>query len=175
MLNDSYAKAIKLVLFALGIAAIHLVHLGRNLGPQFLEMLEEESDCIHQLGNWSPSMHDSYYSTKLLMKPIWKLAGFVHANGMHYNPRTVVEVPEELARLTPIGRWAIDACSNVEDAISDQGHPKFTACYVLKFLVELNHVFLQDVATIMIKHPERICNPLFRLEVFQTSEVQVSF
>jgi hypothetical protein len=68
-------------------------------------MLEEESNCIHQLGNWNPSMQDSCYSTKLPMKPIQKLAGFLHANRMHYNPppHTVVEVPEELVRLTPIG------------------------------------------------------------------------
>jgi hypothetical protein len=50
------------------------------------------------------------------MRPIWKLAGFVYANGMHYNPRTVVKVPEELARLTPIARWAIHAFSNVEQS-----------------------------------------------------------
>jgi hypothetical protein len=66
-------------------------------------MLEEESDAIQQLGNWNPSMQDSCYSTKLPMRPIWKLAGFVNANGMHYNPYMQVEVPEELARLAPIG------------------------------------------------------------------------
>jgi hypothetical protein len=101
----------------------------------------------------------------------------LHANRMHYNPppHTVVEVPEELVRLTPIGWWAINACSKVADVISEQGLPKFTAYNVLKFLVELNSIFLQDAATIMIQHPKRICNPLFRLEVFQTSQFQVSF
>jgi hypothetical protein len=136
-------------LIALGIVALHLVHLGRNLGPKILEMLEEESNWICQLGNWNPSMQDSSYSMKLPMRPIRKLAGFLHANGMHYDPRTMIEVPEELARLTPIGRWAIDAFSNVEAAISKQGLPKFTAYNVLKFLVNLNKVFLQDAATIM--------------------------
>jgi hypothetical protein len=174
MSNDSYAKAIKQVLLGLGIAAVHLVHLGRNLGPKLLEMLEEESDAIRQLGNWNPSMQDSCYSTKLPMKPIRKLAGFVHANGMHYNPRTMVEVPEELARLTPIGGWAIDAFRNIELAVSEQGLPKFTAFNVLKFLVELNKIFLQDAAAILINHPERMCNPLFRLEVFHSDEFQVS-
>jgi hypothetical protein len=52
--NNSYAKAIKVILFALAIMAYHLVHLGRNLGPKILEMLEEESDCIRQLDNWNP-------------------------------------------------------------------------------------------------------------------------
>jgi hypothetical protein len=175
MSNDSYAKAIKKALLSLGIAALHLVHLGRNLGPKLLEMLEEESDAIRQLGNWNPSMQDSCYSTKLPMRPIRKLAGFVAANGMHYNPRTQVEVPEELARLAPIGRWAIDAFEKVEGAISDSGLPKFTAYNVLKFMVELNKTFLQDAATMMLKYPERIVNPLFRLEVFQTDEFEVSF
>jgi hypothetical protein len=174
MSNDSYAKAIKKVLLSLGIAALHLVHLGRNLGPKLLEMLEEESDAIRQLGNWNPSMQDSSYSTKLPMRPIRKLAGFVSANRMHYNPRTQVEVPEELARLTPIGQWAIDAFEKVGQAVSDSGLPKFTAYNVLKFFVELNRSFLQDAATMMIKHPERIINPLFRLEVFGTEEFLVS-
>jgi hypothetical protein len=175
MSNDLYAKAIKQVLLSMGIAALHLVHLGRNLGPKLLEMLEEESDAIRQLGNWNPSMQDSCYSTKLPMRPIRKLAGFVAANGMHYNPRTQVEVPEELARLAPIGRWAIDAFEKVEGAISDSGLPKFTAYNVLKFMVELNKTFLQDAATMMLQYPERIVNPLFRLEVFQTDEFEVSF
>jgi hypothetical protein len=74
-----------------------------------------------------------------------------------------------------IGRWEIDAFSNVEAAISEQALPKFTAYNVLKFLADLNKVFLQDAATIMTKHPERACNPLFRLEVFQTADFQVSF
>jgi hypothetical protein len=108
------------------------------------------------------------------MRLIRKLAGFVHANGMHYNPRMVVEVPEELVRLTPIGRWALDSFSNVEAAISERGLPKFTAYNVLKFLVDLNKVFLQDAATIMIKHPERAVCPLFRLDVFQTPKFEVS-
>jgi hypothetical protein len=41
--------------------------------------------------------------------------------------------------------------------------------------VELNKTFLQDAATMMLQHPERIVNPLFRLEVFQTDEFEVSF
>jgi hypothetical protein len=153
MSNDSsYTKTIKVILFALAIVAYHLVHLGRNLGPKILEMLKEESDCIHQLGNWNPPMQDSSYSTKLPMKPIRKLVG---SYGMHNNP--------------------LDAFKNIECAVSEQGLPKFTAFNVLKFMVvELNKVFLQDTATMMLKHPERICNPLFRLEVFQSDEFQVS-
>jgi hypothetical protein len=172
--NNLYAKAIKKVLLSLGIAALHLVLLGRNLGPKLLEMLEEESDAIRQLGNWNPSMQDSSYSAKLPMRPIQKLAGFVSANGMHYNPCTQVEVLEELARLTPIGQWVIGAFEKVGQAVSDSGLPKFTAYNVMKFFVELNRLFLQDAATMMLKHPKRIINPLFRLEVFGSEEFLVS-
>jgi hypothetical protein len=86
----------------------------------------------------------------------------------------MVEVPEELAGLTPIDRWAIDTFSSVESAVSEQGLPKFTVYNVLKFMVQLNQVFLQDTATMMVKHPERVCNLLFRLEVFQSDGFQVS-
>jgi hypothetical protein len=75
-----FAKVIKQVLLALGIMGLHILHLGRNLGPKLSEMLEEKSYTIHQLGNWNPSMQDSCYMTKLPMGPIWKLAGFVHTN-----------------------------------------------------------------------------------------------
>jgi hypothetical protein len=54
MSNDLYADAIKQVLLQLGIVVFHLVHLGRNLRPKLLEMLEEKSDAICQLGNWNP-------------------------------------------------------------------------------------------------------------------------
>jgi hypothetical protein len=48
-------------------------------------------------------MQGGCYSTKLPMQPIRKLAGFTDANGMYYNPRTVVDVEESLLRLTPVG------------------------------------------------------------------------
>jgi hypothetical protein len=87
----------------------------------------------------------------------------------------MVEVPEELARLTPIGGWVIDTFRNIGAAVSEQGLPKLTAYNVLKFLVELNWFFLQGAAAIMINHPERFCNPLlFRLKVFQSDKFLVS-
>jgi hypothetical protein len=141
-----------------------------------LEMLEEEGNAIRQLGKWNLSMQDSCYSTKLPMRPIRKVAGFMHANGMHYNPTPHIcgGSREACEAHSPIGRWAILALTNVESAISDLGLPKFTAYNVLKFMVKLNHTFLQDAAIVMIKHPKRIINPLFRLEVFQTDKFQVS-
>ena len=90
--NRSYADAIKMILLFLGIAAMHLLHLGRNLGAKMLEMLEEENYAIQTMEIWNPSMQSSCYSTKLPMQPIRKLADFTDANGMYYNPRTMVEV-----------------------------------------------------------------------------------
>ena len=54
--NRSYTDAIKAVLLFLGIVALHLLHLGRNLGAKILEMLEEENSAIQIMGNWNPSM-----------------------------------------------------------------------------------------------------------------------
>jgi hypothetical protein len=73
--NRSYTDAIKAVLLFLGIVALHLLHLGRNLGAKILEMLEEENSAIQIMGNWNPSMQSSCYSTKLPMQPTCKLAG----------------------------------------------------------------------------------------------------
>jgi hypothetical protein len=49
--NRSYANAIKAVLLFLRIAALHLLHIGRNLGAKVLEMLEEENLVIQTMGN----------------------------------------------------------------------------------------------------------------------------
>jgi hypothetical protein len=61
MNRRSYVDAIKAVLLFLGIVALHLLHLGRNLGAKILEMLEEENSAIQTMGNWNPSMQLSCY------------------------------------------------------------------------------------------------------------------
>jgi hypothetical protein len=172
--NRSYADAIKMILLFLGIAAMHLLHLGRNLGAKILEMLEEENSAIQTMGNCSPSMQSSCYSTKLPMQPIRKLAGFTDANGMYYNPRTMVEVEESLLRLTPVGCWLFDAQAAVASA-NELGAGKFTAMNFLAFMMTLNRVFIQDAAAMLVLHPEKIDHPLFRLEVFRSVEFSVSF
>jgi hypothetical protein len=172
--NRSYADAIKMILLFLGIAAMHLLHLGRNLGAKILEMLEEENSAIQTMGNWNPSMQSSCYSTKLPMQPIRKLAGFTDANGMYYNPRTMVEVEESLLRLTPVGCWLFDAQAAVASA-NELGAGKFTAMNFLAFMMTLNRVFIQDAAAMLVLHPEKIDHPLFRLEVFRSVEFSVSF
>jgi HEPN domain-containing protein len=110
MANDTYAKAIKVVLSKLGLSSNHWLHLGRTIGPKILELLEVEQDIIRLLGNWDPSTQESSYSTKLPMKAVRAANGFVLAEGMHFNARTVVEGPafERLKMKTPFS-WAHDA------------------------------------------------------------------
>jgi hypothetical protein len=48
MNNCSYTETIKLVLLFLGIGAMHLLHLGRSLSANNLEMLEEEESLAIQ-------------------------------------------------------------------------------------------------------------------------------
>jgi hypothetical protein len=172
--NPSYADAIKMIPLFLEIAAMHLLHLGRNLGAKILEMLEEENSAIQTMGNWNPSMQSSCYSTKLPMQPIRELAGFTDANGMYYNPRTMVEVKESLLWLTPVGCWLFDAQAAVASA-NELGAGKFTAMNFLAFMMTLNRVFIQDAAAMLVLHPEKIDHPLFWLEVFRSVEFSVSF
>jgi hypothetical protein len=174
MKNRSFSEAIKLVLLFLGIAALKLVHLGRNLGAKLLEMLEVESRAIQTMGNWNPSMQDACYSTKLPMVPIRKLAGFTDASGMYYNTRTMIKPGMDVLEQTPIGHWVYKAQAAVAETIAaDSG--KWTAFNFLSFMVELNTIFIQDGAAMLILHPERIEHPVFQLAVFRSAEFHVSF
>jgi hypothetical protein len=173
MKNDSYGKAIKQVLSALGINAYHIVHLGRNLGAKLLEMLDEESEEIRKMGNWNPSIQDTSYSTKLPMKPIRNLAGCKTHGGIYYNKRTVVEPTQELLQMTPVGRWVYQAKTWVDEA-NLNGKGKTTAANFLNFMVALNRIFIQDSAAMMIQHPERATHPVFHMELFRTEEFQLS-
>jgi hypothetical protein len=153
MKNSSYAEAIKSILLQLGIVALHLVHLGRNLGVKLLEMLKEESRAIQQLGNWNPSMQESCYSMKLPMAPIRKLAGCTGANGtMYCNPPTIEAVDMALLRLTPVRKWVYNAHAQMELAIA-KGATEWTAFNFLSFIVQLNKIFIQDAAAMLILHP----------------------
>ena len=99
------------------------------------------------------------------MRPIHKLAGFNKAGGMYYNKQTVVEPPIELLLMTPVGRWVHQAKEWIDEA-NLVGAGKMTAANVLNFMVELNKVFLQDSAAMMIQHPTRASHPIFHLDLF---------
>jgi Centromere DNA-binding protein complex CBF3 subunit, domain 2 len=159
MLKDSYGQHEKKILQGLGLSSSKLLHLGRNMGARILEMLEEESDEIRRMGQWSPSMFDNHYSCKLPLRPIRKLAGFQSDSKLYYNKRAVVEPSESMLRSTPMGHWCYDAYSAVIEKDQDGKHQ--TAQHVLRFLCELNRIFLQDAAAITVLH-DRGDHPIFK-------------
>jgi hypothetical protein len=176
MANDTYGKAIKEILGKLGIASNHWVHLGRTLGPKILEVLELEAEIIRQLGNWDPKTQETSYSTKLPMKVIRAACGFFLAMGMHFNLRTTVEglVLDRLLKKTPFA-WAYDAVAFFEGRFEEEvvdGH--YTAFQFCKFIADLNKVFLQDAAAMLVKFPERADCAMYRMPVFLDPDWPVS-
>ena len=168
MRSDTYGKHVKKVLDRLGLSCNKLLHLGRNMGSRILELLEEEHDEILNMGQWSKGVHQRSYSTKLPMAPIRKLAGYKGSCKFHFNPRTAVEPPEDLLLTTPIGKWCYRALDEVLEA-STAGENQ-TAILTLRFFCDMNRVFLQDAAAMMVLHPERESHPLFHEIALFSSE-----
>jgi hypothetical protein len=172
MTNDTYGKAIRKVLKQVKIASNHYAHLGRVMGPAQLEFLEFDQRDIQTLGNWDPSMQESRYSTKLPMKVMRGIAGFTENGGMYYNPRTVVEPPEELKYM--IFPFADQSLKEVEEAKARDGKERYTAVYFLRLLIRLRTVILQDAAAMLIKERHRCSHLLFKLPVFASPLFEVS-
>ena len=172
MKNDSYARHIRRILKMLQIICDKLLHLGRNLGSKILDMLEEEMEEIRRMGQWNPSVFDNSYSSKIPLGPIRKLAGFTGSSKIYFNTRTIVEPPDELLNATPMGQWCYDAYQYVQEHATDGKYQ--TALHVLRFFCELNRVFLQDAAAMIVKDPERAEHNIFsELAVFQMPEFKV--
>jgi Centromere DNA-binding protein complex CBF3 subunit, domain 2/Transcriptional activator of glycolytic enzymes len=159
ILNDSYAKHVKKVLQKLKVPCNKLLHLGRNMGARILEMLQEEAEEIRRMGQWNPSTQDNCYSSKLPMGPIRKLAGYHSNNKCYFNTRATIMPDDKLLRMCPIGKWSYDALDGVIQ--NDDEGTKQTALHVLKFMCDLNAVFLQDAAAMMCLHPERSDHVMF--------------
>lgn len=172
MSNDTYGKAMKQVLQHLLIPSNHWVHLGRVMGPKILEFLEAEAEEIRQLGNWDPKQQELCYSTKLPMRAIRQIGGFAKGKGVHWNPRTVVDVPIDLRLATPFG-FAKGKLDCIREVMVHNREFKWTAMAFLKFVWELSTIFIQDAAAMMIERPERSNHPIFRLDVFQRDDFQV--
>jgi hypothetical protein len=151
--QKGYGTTMGVVAHALGVSTKHTSHLGRVLGPKVLEMQEFSQEEIRVLGNWDPKVQESTYSTKLPMKVIRGMAGFDGGSGMHYNPRTAVPVPVELAN--GVFPW-LEGCTDHLDAVeASTGILKPTARQFLKHMRLMAQVVIQDVATLKLKHPER--------------------
>ena len=107
------------------------------------------------------------------MGPIRKLAGFHANNKFYFNTRTEVEPPEILLKNTPIGSWIYSAYDGVCDK-SDGRHQ--TAIQLLRFLIEMNKIFVQDATALLLKFPDRRQHALYDdLDVFALPEFEVSF
>ena len=135
-------------------------------------MLEEESEAIRRMGQWNPSIFDNSYSARLPLGPMRKLAGYHSSNKMYYNTRSTIEPDVSLLRSTPIGKWCYNALDGVLES-STEGDNQ-TAIHTLRFFCELNRIFIQDAAAMMVLHPERGDHPIFTdLAIFSTVEFKV--
>jgi hypothetical protein len=160
--TKSYASAMSIVAKALGVSSKHTTHLGRVLGPKVLEMLEFDQDEIRVLGNWDPKIQESTYSTKVPMKVLRGMAGFDEAGGMHYNPRTAVDVDNELR--DAVFPWVRNSIIDLDKYESEMGVLKPTARQFLNHMNLMQTVLIQDVAAMMLLHPDRCTDdyPLFK-------------
>jgi Centromere DNA-binding protein complex CBF3 subunit, domain 2 len=165
----------KKVFKVLGLPTKHTAHLGRILGPKKLEMLESDQNDIRVLGNWDPKTQESTYSTKLPMKTMRAMAGFSESGGMHYNPRTAVEVSEVLT--DQVFPWVKESQAKVEalEKANPRKSQKSTAYQFFNMMRLLAPVVIQDVAVWKLKHPERceksplMADPLWRTEEFKVA------
>ncbi|CAB9528452.1 Transcriptional activator of glycolytic enzymes [Seminavis robusta] len=148
------------MLKALGLDCSKVLHLGRNLGAKYLEMGMTDAELIRQMGQWAAGVFDTSYSTKLPMEAIRALAGFFGGkDSAYFLSRSTVQPKKELLVQTPIGRWVSAAYEAVCAADKKNEHPPVRL--FLKFLMDLNEVFLQDAAAMLILHPERKDHPIF--------------
>lgn len=177
--NDTYSQSVRKVLVELGLPFQKLKHLGRGLGTKILEADDVHAEYIRQLGNWNLNATDTSYSAKLPMQPIRNAAGFVQGNGLYCNPRTILEVPEELLRISPLGDPFMDAHERIKlqvaMSLSRKEKPKFTSLAFLNFIRELNIVFFQDAAAMIAKHPDRRHHPLYQIPCLNSPIFQVRF
>jgi Centromere DNA-binding protein complex CBF3 subunit, domain 2 len=190
---QSYSSCIGRVHKMKGWPTNHTGHIGRALGAKKLERLECNAVClcvcvcvfliqmldslslfslnkqegIRALGNWNPTTQESTYSSKLPMREIRAMAGFVQSQGMHFNPRSVVVPPPELATL--VFPWVDSTLETVREYEKENNVSKGTATAFLKLLLELRMVVLQDAAVYFLQHEDMVTDHLyFRCRIFQT-------
>jgi hypothetical protein len=159
MRNDSYGDHIRDMLGKLNLSCTKILHLGRNLGYRTLELLEAESEEIRVMGQWAANVRDTSYSSKLPMGPIRKLAGYSGKHKVYFNTRTDVQPCHDLLVSTPMGEWCYERYKDVLETVGPG--KSMTAISVLRFFCELNCVFLQDCAAMLVLHPERRHHAMF--------------
>ena len=164
---STHASHAREVLMELKMSCNSLLHLGRTLGPRWLELLEQETKDTQNLGNWNPDTQQKHYSTKLPMKVLRSMAGFVSADGMHFNPRTVVEPPADLVeQMFPWLASAEETVSVFESRCVRNNLP--TAKAFLSVIRKSATIALQDAASMKHYEPERFSRCLlFAMPVFR--------
>lgn len=134
---------------------------------------------IRQLGNWSVSILDIHYSTKLPLRAMKAAAGFNEGQGMFFCPRSTVEPPEELAKL--LFPFADEQLANVDMARMEHCATKgmtylgSAKCF-LEMLIRMRTIILQDIAAMMVECPERMIHHLIigaMPSVFQSDAFKV--
>jgi Centromere DNA-binding protein complex CBF3 subunit, domain 2/Transcriptional activator of glycolytic enzymes len=158
MVSDSYAEHVKTVLTKLHLPTNKLRHLECGAGTKELDACEVNEQEIRRMGQWNQTVYDQSYLSKLPMAAMKSLAGFTTANGMYYNPCTVVMPSLELLKMTAIGSWSFDML----DALENEEEEKPTAIACLNWFNQLCVVFLQDLAAMFHLYPDRKDSALFR-------------
>lgn len=167
---NAYARPVKETMDITGTISRHFCHVGRNLGARILESYDVEGDKIRQLGNWNPSIQESYYSTKLPWEPMRKMGGW---GANYYNPRATVNIPPSLLIKTPFGVFYEKHLPFLQDQQHGINNP--TALKFCELMVDVAGVFLQDMAALCIEDPQRMQgHPLYNLPCFQCREWTVS-
>ena len=176
--SETYYKCIREILRTKKITSNHYMHLGRVLGSANLQYKEIDDDLIRQLGNWSVTIRDLCYSTKLPIAAMRAAADFPDG---FFCPRSQVIPPEELAN--KIFSFVEEQLARVNAAID--GHHNgcdrsgvylgAAKCF-LEMLVRLRTIILQDAAAMIALHPERQSHALFNSfpSIFRSAEFIVS-
>lgn len=160
MTHTPFDSAMRAAMRHLQLPSNHFQHLGRVLGSANLQYLEILEDNIRQLGNWSVSVRDMCYSTKLPMKAMRAAAGFYkESDGQrYYNPRAEVDPPAALENL--IFTFAGEALEKViadhaANASRKGGNYLGSARCFLEMLLRMRTIILQDAAAMKVLHPEK--------------------
>jgi len=165
--NKTYYTSIKKACEVLEIPSAHFVHLGRVLGSCESEINEDSSEDLRFLGTWDPKVQEQRYSTKVPMKIIRSKAGLRKANGLNYNPRTALIVPDRLRH--QVFPWLKEARESFLAEKSRSGEFVTARCF-LHMMDEMQTVAIQDAAAMVLQHPERYEHGIFSLPVFQSPE-----
>ena len=161
MKSDTYGDKVKQHLETLGLPMNKVLHLGRNIGTKYLDIMEVDAAEVKRMGQWNQSIYDKSYSSKLPMQAIRSLAGFDAGNGMHFNTRTQVMPPDDLIEMTYLGR--LSTCM-LQQISNEEGSDHPTAYGVLQWMRDMSIILLQDLAAAIVLVPDRGSMPSLERE-----------